>query len=54
LREAGIRRDGLFTHRAGAQPPTVEFHRAALLDAGFAEAGTLWQIATDWVIAAIR
>lgn len=54
LREAGRRRDGLFTHRAGDRPPTVDFHVAALLEAGFAEAGTLWQLATDWVVAAIR
>ena len=32
----------------------LEFHRAALLSAGFAEVGTVWQRLTDRVLVAIR
>jgi trans-aconitate methyltransferase len=54
LQQAAAKRDTIFATRAPERPPTVAFHVAALLDAGFAEAGPLWQIATDWVVAALR
>jgi trans-aconitate methyltransferase len=39
---------------APAKPVTYAMHRAALLDAGFAEVGTIWQHFGNRVIAAIR
>lgn len=34
--------------------PTLEFHLSALMEAGFAEVGTVWQDFQEWVLAAVR
>jgi SAM-dependent methyltransferase len=54
LQDAFRRREAVFSNRATEHPVTASFHQEALLTAGFAEAGTLWQIATDWIVAGIR
>ncbi len=41
-------------HPHGELRQTYEFHRAALLAAGFSEVGTVWQRLTDRVLIAIR
>jgi hypothetical protein len=35
-------------------PPGFDFHKAALLDAGFKEVGTIWQVLSDRVTLAVR
>ncbi len=54
LEDAFRRREIVYADRSPEYPMSTAFHIAALQDAGFAEAGTLWQIATDWVVAAVR
>jgi SAM-dependent methyltransferase len=41
-------------HPRHEQPQPYEFHRAALLAAGFAEVGTVWQRLADRVLIAVR
>ncbi len=54
LQDAFRRREAFYADRPTEHPVTVAFHVEALLTAGFAEAGPLWQIATDWIVAGIR
>jgi SAM-dependent methyltransferase len=42
------------THPHDNDAPSYEFHRSALLVAGFAEVGTIWQHLTNRVLVAIR
>jgi hypothetical protein len=41
-------------HPRHEKPQTYDFHRSALLAAGFAEVGTIWQRLTDRVLIAVR
>ena len=52
LAERVAERQALFANRPQSLPTTVGFHIAALRQAGFAEAGTVWQLFDDYVLAA--
>jgi trans-aconitate methyltransferase len=47
-------RDRRFANRRRAEPVPVEFHREALIAAGFAEAGEIWRDHDDAILLAIR
>ncbi|HEV7628428.1 MAG TPA: methyltransferase, partial [Streptomyces sp.] len=42
------------SHPPGDESALLETHRAALVGAGFAEVGTVWQVGTDRVLVALR
>lgn len=44
-------RNAIFAERPTPMPTTVGFHLAALQQAGFEEAGTIWQLFDDYVVA---
>lgn len=54
LHEAWLKREALFPKGPVERPVSAAYHVEALRTAGFAEAGTLWQLGDDWVVAAIR
>jgi trans-aconitate methyltransferase len=56
LREAAsLRAERFAAHGAGdARTATVDFHRAALLEAGFREVAEVWRHRTDAVLVAVR
>jgi len=54
LAERVAERQALFANRPQSLPTTVGFHIAALRQAGFAEAGTVWQLFDDYVLAACK
>lgn len=47
-------RERRFDGRVGCPPTTLDFHLAALTQAGFSEIGTVWQYLDDYVVFARR
>ncbi|MBB4661309.1 class I SAM-dependent methyltransferase [Conexibacter arvalis] len=47
-------RDRRFDGRPSPPPTAVDFHVAALAQAGFAEAGTAWQLLDDYVVLGVK
>ncbi|MDO8185303.1 class I SAM-dependent methyltransferase [Conexibacter sp. JD483] len=47
-------RSARFDHRPPPPPTAVDLHLAALAQAGFAEAGTVWQLLDDYVVAGFK
>ncbi len=47
-------RDRRFSKRSEAEHPIFDLHEAALLNAGFREAGTIWQAMDDRVLMGVR
>lgn len=54
LREAFAERDRLWLDGTGPRAASLAFHEAALLEAGFAEAGVVWQDLQERVLLALR
>lgn len=47
-------REGRFAHRTAPPSTAVDFHLAALAQAGFSEVGTVWQILDDYVVLGVK
>jgi SAM-dependent methyltransferase len=47
-------RDRRFDGRPAPPPTAVDFHLAALAQAGFAESGTAWQLLDDYVVLGVK
>ncbi|MGN7779905.1 methyltransferase domain-containing protein [Mycolicibacterium sp. 22603] len=47
-------RDERFAHRNPPPTTAVDFHLAALAQAGFAEVGTVWQLLDDYVVMGVK
>lgn len=50
MAELEAERDRRFAGRDGMPPTAVDFHLAALAQAGFGEVGTVWQLFDDYVV----
>ncbi|MGU3651501.1 methyltransferase domain-containing protein [Mycolicibacterium sp. A43C] len=52
--DLAVLRDQRFAHRNPPPTTAVDFHLAALAQAGFSEVGTVWQLLDDYVVMGVK